>query len=183
MERTDFSKIEYEALREEISNIKDRLFKLAIGGIIAIPSAYTLVQGAQVSVLTYSLPLLICSVALLYLAENLGMMRVGRYIRYNIEPAIKDVEIRKVKGWEQWLEEWPIENKELSRRIVDVFLLLFFYSLYLLYYVAAAILAIRTAEKDFTHVGMSIAIGVYVAIGLVFFVFLLFTFRRITTTS
>jgi hypothetical protein len=141
MNSSDFLKCEFEVLRKEIEQSKDRIFKLAIGGIIGIPSGYSIAEQAKLDILSYSLPLLICIIVLLCLSESFAVMRAGRYIRDEIEPNIVDTAERKPEGWEAWLE------KHTYRRYVDRFLMSFFYLLFVFYYVASATLAVKIASE------------------------------------
>lgn len=177
--------------------MKDRLFKLAVGGLIAIPTAYNFAEqharSAEANVLSafvYTLPLIICSVALLYLSEHLGMMRAGRYIRCFIEREIADdrkpgadYKRSKIKGWETWLEEYPSPAGEPKRRTVDKYLLCFFHGLYLIYYVAAALLGIQMAHMQFGVAGSGAAIGVYTSVGILFGFFLVLSWSKATSTT
>ena len=105
MEKSEFLRYEYLTLREEIKETKARIFKLAGIGIVGMPSAYFFAKAYQLEVLVMSLPILICTVVLLYLSESRALMRCGQYIRTKIEPAIIDTHGICGTGWECWLEE------------------------------------------------------------------------------
>jgi hypothetical protein len=181
MNRADFAKCELEMLRREIEQSKDRMFKLAIGGIIGLPSAYSIAEKIQLDVLIYSLPLLICTILLLCLSESFAVMRAGRYIREKIEPNIIDA-LEGSKGWEQWLEERPRPAAKGHRRMVDHFLAYFFYLLFAFYYVASVVLAIKTAFRQWGPVGLAVSLAVFISVGILFLAFLISSFKRSTST-
>lgn len=169
-------------LRREIEQGKERMFKLAIGGIIALPSAYSIAETIKVSVLIYSLPLLICTILLLCMSESFAVMRAGRYIREKVEPNIVDTGDAP-KGWEQWLEEHPRPTGRTHRRLVDHFLTYFFYILFAFYYVASARLAVITASDKCGMVGLAVSVGTFLSVGILFAAFLCSSFRRSTSTQ
>jgi hypothetical protein len=177
MNRSEFLKCEFETLRKEIEQSKERLFKLAIGGIVGIPSAYSIAEKVNLEILIYSLPLLICTIVLLYLSETFAVMRAAGYIREVIEPNI--VEAAGLKGWEEWLEE----SGQAKRRLVDRFLTSFFYLLFVFYYVASAALAITTASTKHGTVGLASSLAILISIGILFVTFLIMNFYRATSTS
>lgn len=180
MNRSEFLKLEYETLREEIKETKSRLFKLAGLGVVGMPSAYSLAQVYKIDVLILSLPILICTLVLLYLSESGALMRCGRYIRVRIEAEITNGAGRGVNGWEHWLEERA--KGEPNRRRVDQFLAVFFYLVFVFYYVASVSLAAGMAKVSYGDVGFAVALGAYVALGILSLYFLFSGFRRITTT-
>jgi hypothetical protein len=182
MTRPDFLKCEFEMLRREIEQSKDRMFKLAIGGIIGLPSAYSIAERIQVEVLIYSLPLLICTILLLCMSESFAVMRAGRYIREQIEPKMSHTE-EKPKGWEEWLEERPRHAGRTRRRLVDHFLTYFFYLLFAFYYVASVVLAVNTAFKRWAAVGLAVSLATFIPVGILFAFFLCSSFKRSTSTQ
>ncbi|MBB28650.1 MAG: hypothetical protein CME25_07080 [Gemmatimonadetes bacterium] len=78
-----------------------------------MPSAYFLAQSQKVEVLILSLPILICTVLLLYLAESRSQMRCGSYIKDQIEASVS-AQVDSFIGWEMWLQEKPV-GKEIER--------------------------------------------------------------------
>jgi hypothetical protein len=180
MNRAEFSKAEYELLKDEIKHSKEKMFKLAVGSIVGIPTAYSVAEKTNVGPLIYSLPFLICTVTLVYLSESLAVMRAGRYIRQYIEPEVVDDDNRAVKGWEHWLEERPFPSNEPHRRLVDRLLALFFYIMFIFYYVVSSILAVQRAIPIYSPVTVAIGVAVYVSIGIFFIGFLIYMFNRST---
>lgn len=180
MQREEFLKCEYQSLRDEITETKARIFRLAGFGLVGMPAAYYLAQTYQIEVLVLSLPVLICTLVLLYFAESRALMRCGSYIRNNIEPLVFGREKNR-GGWESWLAQNP--HGEADRRIVDKLVAFFFYLLFLYYYVASVHLASTNARELFGAVGFAVTLAVYVGIGIVFLAFMITNFRFLTQTS
>ena len=183
MNRAEFSKAEFEVLKDEIKNSKEKMFKLAVGSIVGIPTAYSIAEKTNIGPLIYSLPFLICTVTLVYLSESLAVMRAGRYIRLYIEPDIVDAGDRSIKGWEDWLEKRHSPSDEPHRRSVDRLLALFFYIMFIFYYVVSAILAVQRAIPIYPPVAVAIGVAIYISIGIFFIGFLIYMFKRSVGTG
>jgi hypothetical protein len=126
MNKEDFLKMQYQALREEILATQRRSFQTLGFGALSLPAAGYLAEMRKVPALSLTVPLLILVIALLYLADNHGIMRCGDYIREHIEPELlRDEAI----GWEAWLEQ--------GQRSTELYTTWCFYLLFLLYFVAA----------------------------------------------
>ena len=108
-------------------------------------SAYFLAQSQKVEVLILSLPILICTVLLLYLAESRSLMRCGSYIKDQIEASVS-AQVDGFTGWEMWLQK-KSAGKEIERRSVDRIVAVFFYLLFIFYYLASVALAARMGES------------------------------------
>jgi hypothetical protein len=125
--------LEYQTLRDEIKEIKARIFKIMNFSFTVVPTATLVADKYQVGFLFGAIPFIVMAVSLLYLSENQGIMRCGRYIKEQIEPKIKGV-----FGWERWLStEHPDD-----RRSVDRFLSYAFVSIFFVYYIAASLMAV-----------------------------------------
>ncbi len=173
---------EYVALREEIKETKARIFSLAGFALVAMPSSYGLAQAFKIEALVLSLPILICTIQLVYLAESRSLMRCGEYIKKRIEePIARAAGSGEALGWEHWLSEQPAA--ESSRRTVDKMLAYFFYLIFLFYYVASVQLAAATASNQWGVIGLAVSLGFYIGIGVVFAAFLIRNYRHTTTTS
>ncbi len=179
MIKRQFLRIEYVSLREEIKETKARLFKLAALGIIGMPAAYSTAKINQIDVLVLSLPLLICAILLLYLSESRSLMRCGSYIKQITENNIEDNTEPKV-GWEHWLSE--NDSGITDKRAVDKLIAIFFYFIFAFYYIAASYLSVVLANDKFKIIGLSVSLGIYLAIGIVFIWFLCLNFNASTRT-
>jgi hypothetical protein len=135
MTKDDFVKMQYEALRAEILATQRRSFQTLGFGALSLPAAGYLAEVHKVPALSLTVPLLILGIALLYLADNHGIMRCGKYIKEHIEK-----EFRKdgVVGWETWLEMGP---KKSETRSTERYTTWCFYLLFILYFIAAVFMA------------------------------------------
>lgn len=174
--KPQFLRCEYLALRDEIREAKSRIFKLAVLGIIGVPSVYAIATDRNFSILVVSLPPIVCAVIFLYLSESLTVMRAGAYIKGEIEPNIRDEKGNVFVGWEHWLENAS------NRRSVDKLVGWFFYALYGLYYGVTSYLALVLAKVRWPAHGYPLLIIVYSAGALVFLIFVL-RFSRYTFST
>ena len=169
----DFALQQYLTLREEIKETKDRLFKVMSFGIIGVPAANYLAKTFNVPGLLLILPGLVLIIALMYLAENHGLMRCGHFIREEVETRYPDV-----VGWETWLEA------NAQRRSVDRYVAYSFFLLFLLYYAGTVTMAAMELDRRFPDgpwwVGLVLGYG---AIGAVFLRYLIFNIRTKTVLS
>lgn len=190
MDKSKFLEAQYVSIREEIRETKARIFRLAGYGLVGIPSAYLFAEKYQIQIITYSLPILICTLVLIFMSESRALMRAGRYIRCCIEPVFYPPANSKAKdiaceysidiGWENWLEEQ--QSGEPGRRLVDKLLAGFFYTLFFIYYIASVFMASSVARSEYGTLGMSIALGFYIGIGTIFCAILFWNFRHSTST-
>lgn len=175
--KPQFLRCEYLALRDEIKEAKSRIFKLAVLGIIGVPSAYAIATSRNFSILVVSLPPIVCAVMFLYLSESLTVMRAGAYIKEQIEADIKIEKGDIFVGWEHWLENAS------GRRVVDQLVGCFFYALYGLYYVVTSYLGLRLAKPRWPASGYLLLIIVYVAGAMIFLVITLRSFQYMFSTK
>ena len=84
MDKFEFVKMEYLTLKEEIKETKNRIFKLAGLGVVGMPAAYFIAKTHKIEALILSLPVLICTLLLLFLSESRALMRCGAYIKESI---------------------------------------------------------------------------------------------------
>jgi hypothetical protein len=134
MDPEEFTKLEYSTLREEIRDTKDRIFKLGAVALIGLPTASAAAEVLKIDILVLALPGFIVATIFLYLSESSALMRCGTYIKHRIEPD---------GCWEHWLADTTKDNE--NRRRVDKMAFWFFVTVFLLYYLAAAYLAILRA--------------------------------------
>lgn len=168
-----FLEREYESLRDEIKETKNRLFKTLTFGVTAIPAAQFLAENYNIRLVAIALPLLVIVIALLYLSESHALMRSGRYIRLNIEPrAAGDA------GWERWL----VSPDEFSKRAPERYLAFSFYVLFLVYYAASAQFAVKQIAEALGPGASIMSIIAYVTVGISSVVFFLKKLLLSTTT-
>ncbi len=181
MKKSCFLEHQYTTLREEIKECKARIFKIAGFGIFVVPAVQFLSEFQNIGVVLLTLPLLVITIVLLFLAENHGMMRCGSFIKDVIEPNVLDDDLSS--GWEHWLEA----QGHPDRRSVERYVSYGFYILFSVYYLASVWLAVRwildTLQDSNATLWASGALAGYIAIGLLFATFLFANIRNATTTN
>lgn len=165
MEEAKFIELQYLALRKEIENSKQNMFRLAIGGGAAVPAAQYIAQAYSIGTITMALPLVVVVLVLLFLSENNAVMRAGSYILQEIESRYESV-----KGWETWLMDSSVSD---GTRTVDKLVVFAFSLLASSYFVVSVIVAARYAFQEFGEKGQYLLSGGYLGIGfiLAFFIY------------
>lgn len=181
MDRDDeFFKAQYQSLREEIKDSKNRSFQTLTIGFTLLPAAQVLGLKIESSAFIVIIPLLIITFAMIFLSQNHEIMRCGRFIRICIEPRVS-----KVPGWETYLEsERLCNNSDFNTRTVDQYIIYAFYVLFFIYYLTASILGVVWISKYkssgyFSHLFAMF----YIFCGVGFGVFLNKNLRKATTTD
>lgn len=95
----DLRKMYFETLRKEILQVKDRLTRLIVIGLVGVPimSYFALSDDATVKLLLLLSPLVVLLLVVLYFSEQTSMMRAGTFIYDQIES--------DGQGWEHWVDE------------------------------------------------------------------------------
>jgi hypothetical protein len=180
VDKATFLKEQFITLRKEVENTKSRIFKIVALGITIVPAAHFVARDQHLEALYYITPLLVIVVALLYLSENHALMRCGRYIRCEIERHVTEQD-KDVIGWETWLEA---NKRRYDTRTVDKFVAYCFHILFVVYFGGSVYLAIKQArEASMAVMGMAALLGVYIAVGIWFLIFLLNNIRTATETT
>lgn len=123
MNRDEFLKAQYQALRGEIDQRQQRLFWIVTIGLLGVPILTYLAADTD-RMVWLLMPYFVLVVLVLFLKEQNGMMRAGRYIREQIEPHIDHK-----PGWEEWLEsrhQWRLMEKHFFACFILVFFLYYF---------------------------------------------------------
>jgi hypothetical protein len=174
VDRQEFLKQQYLTIRDEIKETKARIFKTLGFGLVVVPAAHFLAQSYRIDTIILSIPILVIVVALVYLSENNALMRCGRYIRLHIEPQIDGI-----IGWETWLET----PGYFETRNVDKYLSYCFYLLFFVYFIGSVFLAARFSFEQYGQIVTSLLLGLYVAIGVWFIIYLIKHIRVSTSTK
>ncbi len=138
MNDATFLEKEFLTIRKEIEDTHGRIFQVLVGGSTIIPLAQIVVsnnQGNRLGFVAPALPFVVVVLVLIFLAQNLALMRCGRYIKDHIEPHMTDV-----LGWETWME-----RNTKRWRMPDKYVKWSFYSLSLVYYLVSTGVAINEA--------------------------------------
>ena len=177
MEKLDFVKEQYRALRSEIDAIKGRLFKIVCLGLVIVPVLTYLAELPGTRFVGPLVPFVILVLTIQFLSEEHSLMRCGRYIRERLEPLIEEG-----AGWEAWLESQP-DLRRMDKSLFGCFTITFF-----VFYFMSVGMAIETLWTSDTG-GMSseykaIAGSVVYGIGAVWMIVtLLHHWRACTATS
>jgi hypothetical protein len=173
-----FIREQFISLRDEIKEIKTRIFKLASFGIIGVPAAQYVATIYNLRMLVFALPFLVITVSLLYLSENHALMRSGLYIKRHIEPRYK----KDIVGWEEWLEQ----DDSFERRTVDIFLGYAFFILFSIYYFGTVYMAWNYINDQKIFSGKSfpnLLIVSYIVLGVLYLAYLIKNHRSQTTDT
>src|SRR5947209_942521 len=96
--RAKFFELQFEALREEIENSKERAFRIYTIGALVVPAAQQILQyliskspstqafsvDEKVTAIRVLFPFFVLCVMFLFMAENRDIKRCARYIREHI---------------------------------------------------------------------------------------------------
>ena len=131
---------EYEALRAEIMRRHGRRAQIVYGSIFGLPLIPVVIQvirsTTQINIITSLfaiLPMLVLVAVWLYISENNGIKRIGRYIREEIESRFSGL-----TGWESWLEQH--DSGAFGKRFADIMVNVAFIVISVTYFIAAVII-------------------------------------------
>lgn len=179
---------EYKTLREEIKATKDRIFKIAGLSAAGMPYSYVIAQNNDLKILKIFLPLLVLGVALLYISENISLMRCGRYIKNYIEPMFNNGDISSIwKGWEHNLAEQDRQDAlgfmENPERAAERIAAVFFYIFFTLYYIASALFSVKTVYHGYGFLCSFIIAASWFAAGVSFAYYLKRIIKKSISTT
>lgn len=161
LDDSEFAKLQYSSLREQINETKNRISKTIGFGLTIVPAAQFLSQ--EIGIVALSLPILVWVVAVVYLAENTALMRCGRYIREEIEKNLD-----KVVGWEHWLEQ----DHDWGARKSNKYQAISFYLLFSVHLLVSIYLAISYVFEEVGEIFAAISFAFYFGISVWFVYYL-----------
>lgn len=164
---------EYATLRAEIEHSVERRFRIVTAGAAVIPVVQFVGNRYDIGFVSLGLPLLVLIIALLFTAENNGIMRAGRYIREVIEPRLYP----DGAGWERWLEC----QEDFDARLVDKMVVIGFYLIESLYYVIGVVIGLQFASQTGLGPNVLWTLGVTYALLFVLIAYLAVKQPRIRT--
>ena len=100
MNKDEFNKLQYQALRQEIDDTAERELRILVGGVTIIPIAQYISQRFSVEILMLAIPFLVAGNVILYIGQTNTILRCAKYIRDVIEREVGDP---KFCGWENWI--------------------------------------------------------------------------------
>jgi hypothetical protein len=138
----EFLILEFKALREEVLGKIERVVRIQLIGVTAIPLVIGAGEKYGIVTILAAAPLVTIIFALILLYEQAGIMRVGRYIRLHLEPLLL---AQHLIGWEQWLEKYPINRR------AETYFALSAYIAFSLYYLGGSYLAFLAVLKEYSR--------------------------------
>lgn len=164
----EFLLAQYKALRDEILGLMERVVRIQLIGVTAIPLVIGAGEKYELGLVTAAGPVVTVVFALILLYEQNGLMRAGEYIRSHLEPYLCP---SGVLGWEAWLEIEP-KNRNAER-----YLAWSAYIAFTLYYAGGTYLAYRSIRLEYGLIAASMLAVVYSIIFVVAFCFVVVNFR------
>lgn len=136
---------QFNALRAELVSLRENMMRLALLSIAGFPTLLTLADGwsrapgQSLAILVIcASPVMVSLCALLLCSLHFGVMRIGGFIRTEIE-----ARIMKHSGWEEYLDGTP------GRRLPEKCFLTVMMVVYITYFGVAFMLADASAPQQF----------------------------------
>lgn len=177
MDDKDFVKEQYVTLREEIGERQTRKFRIMTAGLFGVPALSFVGRYFEEKIdigeaFLVIAPIIVIVTCFVYVSENNGVMRAGRYIRTVVEP-----QFPSIVGWEQWLEN----HEDVGTRDVDKYVNFCVFTVSVLYYVGSIFLFHIYADPLFGYAVLNqIVIATYIILGAAF-IYLAFVKARYST--
>lgn len=159
----EFAKLEYQTLRKEIEESKQRLFLVVAGGISVVTTADYFAVRDNAGIFSLLLPFLVLAFASLFFSQHNAKFRAGRYIRKHIEDNFKGI----APGWENWLEKDEDKHREPDKCIKMGFLVIF-----VTYYSFSAYLAGKSLDSLLIIWGIDVKYLTWILFGVVGIIFI-----------
>ena len=128
--KLDFMVLEYNALRQEILDIRKRIVTMLGMGLMGIPILGTAAFKLELLPVVMANPYITVAFIFMLLFEQKSLMRAGRYIHQHLEPFLTE---GRTVGWERFLE---MDSKNRRPEELFSFAALLMFSIY--YIVGAA---------------------------------------------
>ena len=165
----EFAKLQFTALRDEILALKERLAKIFLATISAIPAILAAGQKYGVPHIVVAAPMITAACTFYILSEQIGIMRAGKYIQEHLEPRLKT---RGFTGWEEYLAS------EKIHRACDRGLLISYTIIFTIYYIGTTIFAYSTVLEGLSLVYFIAIIIAYAILGFFFMGFTYIFFKQ-----
>lgn len=175
----NFIKFEYQSLRKEIEESKQRLFLVVAGGLSVVTTANYFAVRGDAGIFSLLLPFLVLAFGLLYLSQHDAKFRAGSYIRrhYENEEHMRNDFDESAPGWERWLGANP-KHRESDSFMNKGFLLIF-----VTYYSFSAYLAGKSLYCLPLIFGINVTHLIWVLLGVVGGIFLYFLVEHLNTNT
>jgi len=136
----EFLFLQFKALRDEIVGKTERVVRIQLTGVTAIPLVIGAGEKYNILILLAASPIVTIVFSLILLYEQNGIMRAGRYIRTHLEPLLFS---HQTIGWEEWLEQYSVNRR------AENFFALSAYIAFSLYYLGGSCLAFLAVRASF----------------------------------
>jgi hypothetical protein len=136
----EFLLLQFRALRDEIIGKTERVVRIQLAGVTAIPLVIGAGERYGVLIVLAASPIVTIVFSFILLYEQNGIMRAGRYVRLHLEPFLID---ERLIGWEEWLERYPVNRR------AETFFALSAYIAFSLYYLGGSYLAYLALKMSF----------------------------------
>ena len=126
-----FFEIQLINLRKEIAERQQRVFRIVTGSLLVIPGLGSLAKEFDAGIVIFAIPTLVLIATIMFMSENNGIMRAGKFIRLKIEPFLGEM-----PKWETWLEREDDDDRRFTDKSLKnaFFILMFMYFLFSLYF-------------------------------------------------
>jgi len=163
---------QFEAIREEILALKERVIRIQTISISGIPLMIAAGEKYNLDFVIIVSPLITAVVVLMLCFEQNSIMRAGRYIRKYIEPNLKS---GNIIAWEEFLEIPDERNRNAEKYFLSSVILTL-----ALYYVVGAILAYVRIAKYYDN---NIALLSAIFYGSIFPFYIFFVLKTFKTST
>jgi len=165
--------MQYEALRAEILDIKERVIRLQTLGVTGIPLVIGAGEKFQLAAILMASPLIVLVFVFMLVFEQNSIMRAGEYIKENLEttplcPA-------DLTGWEHWLEAGE------GHRTAEAFFAWAAYIAFVVYFAMGTYLAYWSMKEKLGPAAAVASLGLYCG-GFLLALYLVVTNLRTTTS-
>ena len=169
----EFLILEFKALRDEILGKIERVVRIQLIGVTAIPLVIGAGEKYGIVTILAAAPLVTTIFGLILLYEQAGIMRAGRYIRLHLEPVLL---AQHLIGWEQWLEKYPVNRR------AETFFALAAYIAFSLYYLGGSYLAFFAVRAAYGRDVAMMLSAIYVG-GFLLTLYIVVTSFEVSTRS
>jgi hypothetical protein len=135
----EFLLLQFKTLRDEILGKTERVVRIQIIGVTAIPLVIGAGEKYGISSVLAAAPIVTVVFALILLYEQNGIMRAGKYLRVHLETLF----LQHLTGWEEWLEMYPVNRR------AEAFFARAAHIAFSLYYLGGSYLAFLAVKNEY----------------------------------
>jgi hypothetical protein len=169
----EFLLLQFRELRTEILGKCERVVRIQLAGVTAIPLVIGAGEKYGILSILAAAPIVTIVFSLILLYEQNGIMRAGRYIRLHLEPSLV---AQQVMGWEEWLEQYPVNRR------AETFFAQSAYIAFSLYYLGGSYLAFLAVRASYGRELAVVLAAIYVG-GFLLALYIVVTNFAVTTRT